>query len=107
MQAIKGRVQDMIKGTRVLVFSKTFCPYCDEAKQIFQSAEVEFESHELDKLPDGSAIQDALKDITGQKTVPNIFINGIHIGGCSDLKAKIQNGKVMHILDEAQIHYNL
>ena len=56
---------------------------------------------------EGSQIQDALKDITGQKTVPNIFINGIHIGGCSDLKTKISNGQVMQIFDDAQIHYNL
>ena len=40
MQSVKARVQDMIKGTRVLVFSKTYCPYCDEAKNIFKSAEV-------------------------------------------------------------------
>ena len=37
---------------------------------------------------DGSAIQDALRDMTGQKTVPNIFINKTHIGGNSDLQEK-------------------
>ena len=37
-------------------------------------------------LEDGTAIQEALKDITGQSTVPNVFINHKHIGGNSDLQ---------------------
>lgn len=37
---------------------------------------------------DGAAIQDALHEITGQRTVPNIFIKQKHIGGNSDLQAR-------------------
>lgn len=37
---------------------------------------------------DGSAIQDALQEITNQRSVPNIFINKKHIGGNSDLQAR-------------------
>lgn len=37
---------------------------------------------------DGAAIQDALEDMTGQRSVPNIFIDKKHIGGNSDLQAK-------------------
>lgn len=37
---------------------------------------------------DGAAIQDALEEITGQRSVPNIFIDKKHIGGNSDLQAK-------------------
>ena len=39
-------------------------------------------------IDDGAAIQDALQDLTGQRTVPNIFIKQKHIGGNSDLQAK-------------------
>ena len=52
-------------------------------------------------------MQNALEQITGQRTVPNIFIAGKHIGGCSDLNAKIANGQVIEILEENKIHYNL
>lgn len=38
-------------------------------------------------MSDGSDIQDALYEITGQRTVPNVFIAGEHIGGNSDLQA--------------------
>jgi len=43
---------------------------------------------ELDQIDDGSAIQDALAEITHQTSVPNIFIDKQHIGGNSDLQAR-------------------
>lgn len=39
-------------------------------------------------VDDGAALQDALEDITGQRSVPNIFISQKHIGGNSDIQAK-------------------
>lgn len=42
-------------------------------------------------LDDGAALQDALQEITGQRSVPNIFINKQHIGGNSDLQALDKN----------------
>ena len=39
-------------------------------------------------VDDGAALQDALEDITGQRSVPNIFIEQKHIGGNSDLQAQ-------------------
>ena len=42
----------------------------------------------VEKTDDGAAIQDALEEITQQRSVPNIFINHKHIGGNSDLQAK-------------------
>lgn len=52
--------------------------------------------HDID---DGSAMQDALQEITGQRTVPNIFIKQEHIGGNSDLQSKKQ--KLPSLLKEA------
>ena len=50
-------------------------------------------------IDDGPAIQDALQEITNQRTVPNIFINHQHIGGNSDLAAKA--GQLSALLKEA------
>jgi len=106
MQSVKARVSDLIKTPgKVLVFSKTYCPYCTEAKNIFSSVSVAFETYELDNLPDGEDMQNALLEITGQRTVPNIFISGYHVGGCDDLKSKIKSGKVIEILEAAGIPY--
>lgn len=50
-------------------------------------------------LDDGSEIQNALEQLTNQRTVPNIFIGTKHIGGSSDLEAKIKSGEVKSLID--------
>jgi glutaredoxin 3 len=64
---------------------------------------VQFKCYELDQMPDGAQIQEALKDISGQRTVPNIYINGKHIGGCSELKACHTSGDLKTKLAEAGV----
>jgi glutaredoxin 3 len=64
---------------------------------------VEFKLHELDKLPNGAEIQNALQEVSGQRTVPNIYINGKHIGGCSEIKACHASGDLKTKLAEAGV----
>jgi glutaredoxin 3 len=52
-------------------------------------------------MDDGEALQDALEELTGQRTVPNNFINKKHIGGNSDLQALIRGGKLEEMLKQA------
>jgi len=79
----------------VVVFSKTTCPFCDKVKKLFADLGVKTEVIELDQREDGSAIQASLAELTGQKTVPNIFIQGKHIGGCSDTLKLHEDGKLL------------
>lgn len=106
MESLKSQVQEVISGNPVVVFSKTSCPYCTEAKNILNKANVSYTLRELDTEDDGSQTQAALKSLTGQTTVPNIFIAGNHIGGCSDLKAKIKTGEVKNLLNTNEIPNN-
>ena len=69
----------------VVVFSKTWCPYCVNAKDDLSSIGVAPIVVELDKRPDGEVIQAALLRMTGQRTVPSAWANGVHIGGSSDV----------------------
>lgn len=72
----------------VVIFSKTYCPFCKEAKRVLDAAgATERQEIELDIDANGAQIQKALFQSTAQRTVPNIFIGGRHIGGCDDLKA--------------------
>lgn len=67
-------VNDKVKGNKVAVFSKTYCPYCDMAKTALKDAGLKnYLLIELDKVEDGSAIQDALLEITGGRTVGFYF----------------------------------
>ncbi|KAK4957014.1 Glutaredoxin [Elasticomyces elasticus] len=90
MSAAKTKAQSIIDGNPVAVFSKSYCPYCKATKALLTEMGANFHTVELDQIDDGAAIQDALEDMTHQRSVPNIFIAQKHIGGNSDLQAKKQ-----------------
>ncbi|CAI2384802.1 unnamed protein product [Moneuplotes crassus] len=98
-------VNSLIQKNKVLVFSKSYCPYCTDAKNVFTRMNVQPKVVELDQASNGSEIQSALYQITSQRTVPNIFINSKHVGGCDDLKAKARSGVVQDLLKEAGVEY--
>ncbi|KAL2826051.1 thioredoxin-like protein [Aspergillus cavernicola] len=87
MSAAKTKAQSIIDENGVVVFSKSYCPYCKSSKSLLNELGAKYYTLELDQIDDGSAIQDALQEITGQRSVPNIFIQQKHIGGNSDLQA--------------------
>jgi len=86
-------VETAIKANHVVIFSKSFCPYCKRAKQLIASIpdkKAEAKIYELDLMGDeGAAIQAYLLQKTGQRTVPNVFIGRKWIGG-SDKLAELQ-----------------
>lgn len=65
-----------------MVFSKTTCPYCAAVKSLFSDLRVDHSVCELDTRADGDDIRAFLIEETGQRTVPNVFIAGKHVGGC-------------------------
>ncbi|WFD32735.1 hypothetical protein MSPP1_003786 [Malassezia sp. CBS 17886] len=86
--AAKKIADKLISDHFVAMFSKSFCPYCSRAKELFSHLNLsgdKIKILDLDKTPEGSDIQDYLLEKTGQRTVPNIFIDGQHIGGYDDL----------------------
>ncbi|KND04306.1 glutaredoxin [Spizellomyces punctatus DAOM BR117] len=91
-------VEDALSENKVVVFSKTYCPYCTKAKRLLDFLNVEYESFELDERLDGQAIQNYLKEKTRQRTVPNIFINGQHLGGSDKLHEAHASGKLQLLL---------
>ncbi|CAO3659762.1 unnamed protein product [Umbelopsis vinacea] len=97
MAAIEQKVEEIIANNKVAVFSKSYCPYCRRAKETLKAL-TEFFVIELDQVEDGDAIQEYLARKTGQRTVPNIFINQQHIGGCDDLLQAKASGKLQKLL---------
>ena len=96
-------IQSEIDNNKVMVFSKSYCPYCVNAKQLLQSKGIAFKAIELDQVSNGADIQNTLQKMSGQRTVPNIYINRQHVGGCSDLVAANDNGKLKQMCDAAGI----
>jgi len=92
----KSLVESAIADNRVVIFSKSWCPYCRKAKGIL--ADEKATVLELDEREDGDEIQAYLLEKTGQRTVPNIFINQKHVGGSDDLAKAKASGELPKLL---------
>jgi len=79
-----GLIEKTVADNKVVLWSKSTCPFCDRIKSLLTSLNVDYLAIELDQRDDGAEIQGLLLEKTGQRTVPNVFINGDHIGGCDD-----------------------
>ncbi|XP_037530409.1 glutaredoxin 2 isoform X2 [Nematolebias whitei] len=93
-------VQDMVSQNCVVIFSKTSCPYCKMAKNVFSEIGAAYKVIELDQHDDGKKLQETLGQITGARTVPQVFVNGNCIGGGSDTKQLHQQGKLLPLLQQ-------
>lgn len=81
---------------RVEIYVKTTCPYCVRAQRLLEAKGVRFEAYVLDY--DGPERQEMIQRAFGRTTVPQIFIDGRHIGGCDDLQALEYSGKLDPLL---------
>ena len=82
-----------------MVFSKDYCPFCKQAKNILDSKGIEYKVVELDLAEDGSEMFEVLKTIAKQNTVPCTYINGIKLGGCDDMILANSNGRLDLMLE--------
>ncbi|KAM0750097.1 glutaredoxin [Meredithblackwellia eburnea MCA 4105] len=96
--SVKEIVESQIKENHIVVFSKSYCPYCRKAKALLKSLDEEPKVFELDQMDEGADWQAYLGDKTGQRTVPSIWVDGQFIGGSSDLEAKNKSGELAKIL---------
>ncbi|PRW59393.1 CPYC type [Chlorella sorokiniana] len=105
MSAAKQLVDSAISGNKVVIFSKTYCPYCVKGKRALEKflPKSKITVVELDGRGDGSAIQDYLMELTGGRSVPRVFIDGQFIGGGDDTDALARNGKLEIMLRDAGV----
>nr|GMD61093.1 monothiol glutaredoxin-S10-like [Ipomoea batatas] len=81
---LEDSVKKTVSENPVVVYSKTWCSYSGQVKSLFRRLGLDPLVVELDRMgQQGSQIQKVLEGLTGQRTVPNVFIGGKHIGGCS------------------------
>jgi glutaredoxin len=92
-------IADTILAHPVVIFSKSYCPYCKRAKALFDSKDIEFFAVEMDVVANGKNIQQALKEKTGQRTVPKILIGGRHSGGYDTL-SKLSDEEINKLLEK-------
>lgn len=83
----------------VKMYTTAVCPYCVQAKRVLKSKGVEhIEEIRIDTDP---AQRAAMMELTGRRTVPQIFIGQTHVGGCDDLMALDSQGGLEPLLQQA------
>ncbi len=81
----------------VKMYTTAVCPYCVQAKQILKAKGVA----QIEEIRIDADVAQRLKmmEITGRRTVPQIFIGQTHVGGCDDLVALDHRGGLMPLLN--------
>ena len=81
---------------RVIVYSQPFCGYCSAAKRLLKEKGAEFA--EFDVMFEAGRRDEMIERSGGRRTVPQIFIDGRHIGGYDDLSALDRAGQLDRLL---------
>lgn len=81
---------------RVIVYSQPFCGYCSAAKRLLTAKGTGFT--EIDVMAEAGRRDEMIARSGGRRTVPQIFIDGRHIGGYDDLSALDKTGELDRLL---------
>ena len=82
--------------TSVEIYTQKYCPYCHWAKELLSRKGVDF--REIDVTGDWQMRQAMIERANGRSTVPQIFIGATHVGGCDELYALDEAGKLDPLL---------
>lgn len=82
---------------KIKLYTKPDCPFCNKAKKLLKDNGYEYEDVDVIEYPE---IKDKLIEVTGQETVPFVFVGNELIGGCSDLEALMNAGTFENLVKE-------
>jgi glutaredoxin 3 len=80
----------------VIIYTKGYCPYCHRAKALLNQKGVEYQEIAIDIHPEYR--DEMIAKANGGYTVPQIFVNDRHIGGCDDMMALEFRGELDPLL---------
>merc|ERR1719453_723448 len=89
---LEDSIQQTTASNDVVIYSKSWCPYCAQTKALFDEMKQPYTAIELDQREDREALQAALLEMTQQRTVPNVFVGGKHLGGNDDTQRAARSG---------------
>jgi len=100
-------VEDYIKDNNVMIFSKSTCPFCVKVTELLDSLKVQYTMLQMDKDDKMVELQAALYKRSGQKTVPNVYVKGQHLGGCDDTMQAYTEGRLLDMIATHKYEYDL
>ncbi len=83
-------------GPEIEIYTWTFCPYCIRAKELLDAKGAAYTEYQIDGDEEARSVM--TRRAGGRRSVPQIFIGGRHVGGCSELYALEEAGKLDQLL---------
>ncbi len=80
---------------KIVIYTKSYCPYCTRAKELLSIKGASFTEYDITADP---VREQEMKDLSGRHTVPQIFVDERPIGGCSDLFDLDEKGQLCELL---------
>jgi glutaredoxin 3 len=81
---------------KITIYTTSVCPYCVRAKALFDRKSLKYEEVNVEDQQERDKM---IEKAGGRRTVPQIFIGSVHVGGCDDLYALEKDGKLDEILN--------
>uniref|UniRef100_A0A5K3F8L2 thioredoxin-disulfide reductase (NADPH) n=1 Tax=Mesocestoides corti TaxID=53468 RepID=A0A5K3F8L2_MESCO len=100
------KLRSQINNAAVMIFTKSYCPFCIKVKERFDKLKIPYGFLDLDLKKNGADYQATLKEITGRSSVPQVFFRGEFIGGCDDVMA-IDDQTILKKSAEMKYDYDL
>ena len=104
IMSVKDLMNKKIAEKPVFVISKSYCPFCVKAKQALKKYNIpddKLEWMDIENDPKCDEIQNYMREITGGRSVPRVFIGGKFIGGGDETAAADKSGKLQGMLQSA------
>jgi cysteine synthase A len=104
-------VGETVSREPVVMFALEWCEFCWSARRLFERLGIEYRSVDLDAVAyqtdnRGGKIRAVLAEHTGTATIPQIYVGGHHVGGCTDLFDAWRDGSLKQRLDAIGIEYD-
>ncbi len=104
-------VERVVRDEPVVVFALEWCEFCWAVRKLFTKLGIAYQSVDLDSVAYqegdlGVKIRAALKDRIGSPTIPQVFIGGRHVGGCTELFNAMADGSMQQLLEAAGVEYD-
>ncbi len=86
---------------RIEMYSIEYCPFCSAAKALLKQKGLDYTNHDLSDLSDRD-LRSKVLELSGRTTVPQIFIDGRHVGGYTDLDALDRSGELDRLVGKGR-----
>jgi len=104
-------IEDVVNSEPVVMFALEWCEFCGSLRKLFDALGVKYKSVDIDSVEyqengRGVKIREALSKRVGSPTIPQVFISGEHVGGCTEVIEGFERGALQSKFERNEIDYD-